>query len=63
MNEHYARNILQPRTAKSMNQIVTYTAAFYCLQACVGLIGGIAYALYSTPIDLVPWAHLLQSLL
>ena len=46
-----------------MNQIVTYTAAFYCLQACVGLIGGIAYALYTTPVDLAPWVQLLKRLL
>ena len=50
-------------TAKSMYKLVTYVGAFYCLQVCAGLIGGIAYALYTTPVDLAPWAHQLRWLL
>jgi hypothetical protein len=50
-------------TAKSMNKLLTYIGAFYCLQMCAGLIGGIAYAFYTTPVDLAPWAHLLRGLL
>ena len=50
-------------TANSTNKLVTYVVAFYCLQACAGLIGGIAYALYTTPVDLAPWVHLLGRLL
>ena len=49
-------------TAKSKNKLVTYIGAFYCLQACAGLIGGIAYALYTHPLHLGPWAHLLAHL-
>jgi hypothetical protein len=45
MNERHARNIFLPMTAKSKNKLVTYIGAFYCLQVCAGLIGGIAYAL------------------
>ena len=63
MNEHHARNIFRSMTAKSMNKLVTYIGAFFCLQVCAGLIGGIAYAVYSTPVDLAPWAHLLWWLL
>ena len=58
-----ARNIFRPMTAKSTNKLVTYIVAFYYLQACAGLIGGIAYALYATPVDLAPWVHLLGRLL
>jgi hypothetical protein len=51
----------------SMNKLVTYIRVFYFLQMGVGLIGGIAYALYTTlhttPIDLARWAHLLGELL
>ena len=50
-------------TAKSTNKLVIYVVAFYCLQACAGLIVGIAYALYTTPVDLAPWVHLLGRLL
>jgi hypothetical protein len=50
-------------TAKSTNKLVTYVVAFYYLQVCAGLIGGIAYALYTTPVDLAPWVHLLGRLL
>ena len=38
-------------TAKAMYKLVTYVGAFYCLQVCAGLIGGIAYAL--TPLLLI----------
>ncbi len=48
---------------KSMKKLMTYIGAFYCLQLCAGLIGGIAYAFYTTPLDLAPWAHLLRVLL
>ncbi len=50
-------------TAKSTNKLVIYVVAFYCLQACAGLIVGIAYTLYTTPVDLAPWVHLLGRLL
>lgn len=63
MNGRHARNIFWPMTAKSMYKLVTYVGAFYCLQVCAGLIGGIAYALYTTPVDLAPWAHQLRWLL
>ena len=48
---------------KSLKKLVTYIGAFYCLQLCAGLIGGIAYALYTTPVDLAPWVQLLKRLL
>ena len=51
MNKRHARNSFQPMTAKSMYKLVTYVGAFYCLQVCAGLIGGIAYAL--TPLLLI----------
>lgn len=50
-------------TAKSMKKLVTYIGAFYWLQVCAGLIGGIAYAFYTHPLHLAPWAHLLRALL
>ena len=62
MNERHARNIFWPMTAKAMYKLVTYVGAFYCLQVCAGLIGGIAYALYTHPLHLGPWAHLLVHL-
>ena len=50
-------------TAKSVNKLKAYIVLFYWLQACAGLIAGIVYALYTTPIDLAPWAQLLKRLL
>lgn len=46
-----------------MNKLVTYIRVFCFLQMGAGLIGGIAYALYTIPIDFAPWAHLLRRLL
>jgi len=47
-----------------MNKLMTYIRVFYFLQMGAGLIGGIAYALYTTtPVDLASWAHLLGRLL
>jgi len=60
---HTGTNIFRPMTAKSRNKLVTYMVVFYWLQACVGLIVGIAYALYTTPVDLAPWVQLLKRLL
>jgi hypothetical protein len=58
-----ARNIFRPKTTKSPNKLAVCIVVFYYLQACAGLIGGIVYALYTTPIDLAPWLHLLARLL
>jgi hypothetical protein len=36
---------------------------YYVLQMTAGLIGGITYAFYTTPLDLAPWLHLFRRLL
>ena len=46
-----------------MNKLVTFIRVFYFLQMGAGLISGIAYALYTTPVDLASWAHLFGRLL
>ena len=59
MGDHFSANDREI----SMNKLVTYIRVFCFLQMGAGLIGGIAYALYTTPIDFAPWAHLLGRLL
>ncbi len=62
MIEHHGRHFSANDREISMNKLVTYIRVFYFLQMGAGLIGGIAYALYTT-VDLASWAHLLGRLL
>ena len=50
-------------TTKSLQKLLACIGAYYFLQMIVGLIGGVAYAIYTTPLDLAPWLHLLRQLL
>jgi hypothetical protein len=50
-------------TRKSLKKLLACFGAYYVLQMIAGLIGGVAYAFYTTPLDLAPWLHLLQRLL
>jgi hypothetical protein len=63
MIEHHGRHFSANDREISMNKLVTFIRVFYFLQMGAGLISGIAYALYTTPVDLASWAHLFGRLL
>jgi len=44
-------------------KLLACIGAFYGLQMIAGLIGGVVYAFYTTPLDLAPWLHLFHRLL
>jgi hypothetical protein len=52
-----------PMTMKPLKKLLAYIGAFYGLQMIAGLIGGVVYAFYTTPLDLAPWLQLFRRLL
>ena len=48
-------------TTKSLKKLLACIGTYYVLQMIAGLIGGVVYAFYTTPLDLAPWLHLLSA--
>ena len=48
-------------TTKSLKKLLACIGAYYVLQMIAGLIGGVAYASHTTPLDLAPWLQSLTS--